>query len=270
MKGALDGRVALVTGAGSGIGRATAALLASEGASVLVVDVDGEAAEAAAKEIVASGCAAAGHQADVSDAVSVRGAFDAAEEVFGTVRALVNNAGIYPTSSVVEMEEREWRRVINVNLTGTFLCCKEAVGRMAGRGSESSIVNVASTAAAIARPGVAHYAASKAGLVQFTRVLALEVAPLGIRANALCPGLVETETVLGLVADGGREEHEAKIKRIPMSRTGDPEEVARAVLFLASDDASYITGAALFADGGYSAGQTMHEAVTTSPGRSIR
>jgi NAD(P)-dependent dehydrogenase (short-subunit alcohol dehydrogenase family) len=270
MSGALRGRTALVTGAGSGIGRATALLFASEGASLFVIDIDGEAAEGAAKEINASGWTAAWHHADVSDAVSVRRAFDAAEERLGTVDVLVNNAGIYPTSPVFEMDEREWRRVIDVNLSGPFLCCREAVRRLAAKEVEGSIVNVASTAATVARPGVAHYSASKAGLVQLTRVLALEVASLGIRVNALCPGLVETETVRAVIAEGGLAEHEEKLARIPMSRTADPEEVARAALFLASDNASYVTGTALFADGGYSAGQTLHEAMTTSPGRSTR
>lgn len=256
----LEGKVALVTGAARGIGRAIAECLAAAGARVVVADLDGAGARAVAAGLAGQGRQAVGLEVEVASAGSVAEAFDRAEAVFGPVTVLVNNAGIFPTSPVEAITEEEWDRVLAVNLKGPFLCTREAVRRLKGRGLAGAIISVASTAAKVARPFVAHYAASKAALVQFTKVVAIEGAPFGIRANAICPGLVETEGVMAaLCTPFMQREHRAKVTRIPLARPADVREIGRAAVFLASDAASYVTGHALYVDGGYSAGQTFGE-----------
>jgi len=179
-------------------------------------------------------------------------------EAFGGLDVLVNCAGIFPTSSALELPVEEWDRVLGLNLRAPFLLSQAAANWLVSEGRPGNVVNIASTAGSVARPGVAHYAASKAGLVMLTKVLAIEWAEHGIRVNAVAPGLVKTPGVeRALGTEESRREHGAKISKIPMSRTGEPREISSAVVFLASDSSSFVTGQTLFVDGGYSAGHTF-------------
>jgi NAD(P)-dependent dehydrogenase (short-subunit alcohol dehydrogenase family) len=183
---------------------------------------------------------------------------EAAVERFGSVNVLVNCAGIFPSTPALEISPNEWERVFSINLRAPFLCSQEIVRWAVSNGRVASIVNVASSAGVVARPGVAHYCASKAALIMLTKALAVEWAEHGIRVNAVAPGLVETPGVTELTStEQGREEHRRKIARIPLTRPGEPREIAEAVLYLTS--ASYVTGETLFVDGGYSAGRTFRD-----------
>jgi NAD(P)-dependent dehydrogenase (short-subunit alcohol dehydrogenase family) len=256
--GRLKGRVALITGAARGIGRATAELFAAEGARVVIADVDGEAADEAAEMIAASDGQAASVRADVTDASSVRAMVDFAIDRFGRLDVLVNNAGVLlpEDASVTDTDEAIWDRTVAVDLRGVFLCCKYGVPALLASGG-GSVINMASFVALMgaATPQVA-YTASKGGVLALTREIAVEFARRGIRANAICPGPVETALVAGFMpeADRGR-----RLAHIPMGRFGLPEEVARVALFLASDDSSYVTGAAILVDGGITAAYTTPE-----------
>jgi NAD(P)-dependent dehydrogenase (short-subunit alcohol dehydrogenase family) len=180
---------------------------------------------------------------------------DFAWRELGDVQILVNNAGLFPVTPLDQISFEEWEEVTGTNLDGPFLCSQLAARRMTAAGTPGRIVNISSTASHVARPGIAHYAASKAGLNMLTRVLALELAPAGITVNAVCAGVIETRSVLERAStEAGASEHASKLRRIPLGRLGLPEEVASAVLFLVSDEAAYITGACLFVDGGYSLG----------------
>jgi NAD(P)-dependent dehydrogenase (short-subunit alcohol dehydrogenase family) len=170
----------------------------------------------------------------------------------------VNCAGVFPSSPALELPSREWDLVLDLNLRAPFLLSQAFARYTVGAGRAGNIINVASAAGAIARPGVAHYCASKAALIMLTKVLAIEWAEHDIRVNAVAPGLIETPGVEELlVTEEGRREHEQKIAKIPQARTGRPREVAETVIFLASDAASFVTGHTLFVDGGYSAGHTF-------------
>lgn len=173
----------------------------------------------------------------------------------GELDGLVNCAGIYPVTSALELTAEEWDRVLAVNLRAPFLLTVAVARRMIAAGRTGSIVNISSTASVVARPGIAHYGASKAGLNQLTRILAVEFAPFGIRINAVLPGVISTETVKqSLASPAARAEMQAKEARIPMGRLGKPEEVAVLAAFLLSDAASYSTGGLFTADGGFSLG----------------
>jgi NAD(P)-dependent dehydrogenase (short-subunit alcohol dehydrogenase family) len=238
----LSGKIAVVTGATRGIGRACALALASEGADVLVSGRDAEAGARVCAEIAALGRRATFHAADLSQARAARGVVDAALAEFGTVDVLVNNAGIFERAPVLDLDEDGWDRVLNVNLKGAFFCAQAAARAMLGRGG--AIVNVASDAAwSGGLNPCAHYAASKAGLVSITRSLAKELAGYGIRVNALAPGMIDTDM-------GGDAGAALGGLQIPLGRYGTPDEVAAAVVFLASSDASYVTGAVLNMSGG--------------------
>jgi len=251
----LEGKHAVVTGGSRGIGQAIALRFAKEGARVLIVSKDEpELGPALAKlNAIKPGCI--GMVADVRSEADVCRMADKAAQEFGVVDILVNNAGLYPVTPLAKLSLTEWETVINTNLTGTFLCARTFSTAMVQNGTPGRIVNVSSTASVLARPGVAHYASSKAGVSMLTRVLAIELAPHGITVNAVCPGVIGTETVLAMSKRPElKAENAAKLKHIPLGRLGEPEEIASAVAFLVSSEAKYITGATLFVDGGFTLG----------------
>jgi len=238
----LSGKTVIVTGATRGIGRACAVALAREGADVLVSGRDVDAGARACAEIAALGRRTKFHAADLSQARAARGVVDAALAEFGKLDVLVNNAGMFERAPVLDLDEDSWDRVLNVNLKGAFFCAQAAARAMLERGG--AIVNVASDAAwSGGLNPCAHYAASKAGLVSITRSLAKELAGYGIRVNALAPGMIDT-------AMGGDAGAALGGLQIPLGRYGTPDEVAAAVVFLASCEASYVTGAVLNMSGG--------------------
>lgn len=246
----MSGRVALVTGAGRGIGRAIALRLAQAGAQVAVADLDADLALAVTDQIREAGGQAEAAPADVSAEADVKTLVRACVEKMSGLDVLVNNAGIFPACPVLEMETADFDRVLSVNLRGVFLCTREAASAMVEQGRGGVIVNVTSIDALHpSMVGLAHYDASKHGVWGFTKNAALELAPHGIRVNALAPGGVLTEGVEEMGA-GTDEAVAAFAARIPMARMGDPDDIARAALFLASDMSSYVTGSQLVVDGG--------------------
>ncbi len=239
----LEGKVAVVTGAGGGIGRGIAERFAREGARVVVNDVDGAAAAEVANAIDAVAIAA-----DVSSATDVDRLFDTAIAELGGVHVLVNNAGLIDVERhFLDADEAWWDRVLAVNLKGQFLCSLRAAKWMARNGG-GAIVNLSSGGARAAHRGMAAYDASKGGVEAMTRALALDLGPYGIRVNALAPGSVD---VRGFTAEEAAERGET----IPLGRVGTPEDMAGVALFLASDDARYVTGVAISVDGGLIAQQ---------------
>ena len=245
---ASKGQVVVVTGAGRGIGQAIARRFGGAGANVIVNDVDSSAAMATAAAINDAGGSAMAAAADVSAADEVASVFDAALSEFGTVDVLVNNAGLVsPTLHFLEADEAWWRRLIDVNLTGHFLCSHRAARIMAPAG-KGVIINMSSGGATRAHRAFTAYDASKGGIEALTRAMALDLGPYGIRVNALMPGSIDTE---------GMDEAARRLRgeNIPLGRVGDPDDMAGPALFLASDDASYITGHVLKVDGGMLAQQ---------------
>lgn len=246
----LKGKVALVTGSGRGIGRAIALRLADAGAAVAVSDMEAAAAESVAVEIRDGGGTALAVAADVSDEAGVKSMVRACIDELGGLDVVVNNAGIFPPCPVLGMETAMFDRVIAVNLRGVFLCTREAAAAMVDQGRGGTIVNVTSIDALHpAMVGLAHYDASKHGVWGFTKNVALELAPHGIRVNAVAPGGVLTPGVEEM-GGGSSDAVAAFSARIPEGRMGDPDDIARAVLFLASDLSTYVTGAQLVVDGG--------------------
>lgn len=233
-------RVALVTGAGSGIGRAVALRLAEEGYAVAVNDLKPDTAEGAASAIREAGGAAEAVPGDVSDPESVHAFFERAREVFGAPEVLVNNAGFLQQKPFVELTIEDFDRMISVHLRGTFLCIKEALPEMLSRG-RGVIVNIASQLGQIGGIELCHYSAAKAGIIGLTKALAREVSARGVRVNAVAPGPINTELVRGLSEEWRR----AKAAELPLGRFGEPEEVAETVAFLVSDRASLYVGQTL-------------------------
>ena len=257
--GRLDGKVSLITGAAGGMGRQAAGLFASEGARVVVSDVIEEAGEQAAEEIRAAGGQAAFVRADVSRAADAEAMVRFAVETFGGLHVLYNNAGVFlaDDGGTVETAEEVWDRVLAINLKGVWLGCKYGIPAMLDSGG-GSIINVASFVALMgaATPQIA-YTATKGGVLSMTREIAVEYARKGIRANALCPGPIETPLLAELLADPAARAR--RMVHIPLGRLGQAEEVARAALFLASDESSLMTGAALVVDGGITAAYVTPE-----------
>jgi NAD(P)-dependent dehydrogenase (short-subunit alcohol dehydrogenase family) len=250
----LKNKVALITGAGSGIGRATAILFAKEGAKVVVADIVKEAAEETVKLIKEAGGDAIFAIADVTKASDVQKMIETAMNYYGRLDILVNNAGVNIMAPISETSEELWDKIININLKGVFLGCKYAAPVMIKQGG-GVIINTASTFAFVGALNFSAYCASKGGVAAFTRALALELAPYKIRVNCICPGTIETPLVKQIWEKSGKPEEmrESRLKLHPIGRLGKPEDVANAALFLASDDSSFITGTALFVDGGYTA-----------------
>ena len=255
----LENKVALITGAGSGIGRETALLFAKEGARVVVVDVNDSAGEAVVGEVRSAGGEAVYFHADVSKAAEAEGMIRAAETSFGRLDVLFNNAGIsHPKDDdAVATEEEVWDLTMNINLKGVFLGCKYGIPalRRAGGGS---IINTASFVAVLgaATPQLA-YTASKGGVLAMTRELATIHARENIRVNALCPGPLRTELLMKYLDT--EEKRQRRLVHIPMGRFGEAREIAKAVLFLASDESSFTTGATFLVDGGITAAYVTPE-----------
>lgn len=243
MTGRLDGRVAVITGGASGIGRAMAELFHREGARVVVADISGEQ-ETVAKQL-GDGCLAV--HADVTSAADVEAMITAAQSTYGRVDVLCNNAGIEGDPHPVgEHPEEAWKHVVDVNLNGVFLGMRYGIPAMLATGG-GSVVNMASMAAMVAFPQRAAYTASKAGVVMLTKTAAVEYASAGVRVNAICPGVIRTPLNEKLPP----ELIDTVKAMTPMARIADPDEVARVALFLASDDSSFVTGESIVVDGGY-------------------
>src|SRR5579859_3501417 len=246
----LQEKVSLITGAGSGIGREAALIFAREGARVVVVDVNDAGGRQTVDAIGQAGGQAIYVHADVSRAAEVQAMIAAAEQTYGRLDVIFNNAGIFPAAdgSVVDTDEETWDLVMRVNLKGVFLGCKYAIPALLRAGG-GSIINVASFVALLgaATPQIA-YTASKGGVLSMTREIAVEFARRGIRANALCPGPVDTPLLAELLSDPVRRQR--RLVHIPMGRFARPQEIANAALFLASDESSYVTASTFLVDGG--------------------
>lgn len=246
----LQGKVALVTGGASGIGRATALRMAEEGARVLVADRDGDGAARVAETIRQAGGEARTQPCDVTLEAEVMAMVQAARDAWGRLDCAFNNAGVAPAEAqpLAEIPPEEWSRVLAVNLTGVFLCLRHQIPAMAAGGG-GAIVNTASIAGRIALPKAGAYVAAKHAVIGLTRSAALDHAGQGVRVNAICPGYVETP----LASRGIERRREAILARVPLRRIGTVEEIADAVVWLLSDRAGFVTGEALAADGGHTA-----------------
>jgi 3-oxoacyl-[acyl-carrier protein] reductase len=241
----LEGRVALVTGASQGIGRACAQALAREGATVAVAARNREKLDQLVGEIAATGDKAVAFVMDVADEEHVKSAIKSVLAQFGKIDILINNAGITRDQLVMRMKRADWDAVLNTNLTSAYLCIQQVIGSMLKQ-RWGRIVNITSVFGQIGQAGQANYAASKAGLIGLTMAMAREVASRNITCNAVAPGFIETSMTAAL----SEEFKQSAVKNIPLGRVGSPEEVASAVRFLASDEASYITGHVLNVNGG--------------------
>ncbi len=239
-------RVAIVTGAGQGLGAAIAARLADDGYGVVIAEYDRALASRTAEEISKEGCAALACQTDVADERSVASMVQSAVRTWGRIDALVNNAGIYPKSSIIKMSRQEWDRVLAVNLKGAFLCCKHVLPVMIAQRS-GRIVNIASGHAFRGGAGFSHYSASKAGIVALTKSLALEAAPSGILVNTLMPGV--SDTTMPRI-HSSEDEVLTKAAKIPLGRLAKPEEIAEMASYLLSGRNTFVTGQVVGVNGG--------------------
>ena len=245
----LKDKVALITGARQGMGKSHALVLAGQGAKVIVTNRTIEGCQEVVDEIVSKGGEAVCFGMDVTNKAEVDQVFDEVIKKYGRLDILVNNAGIYVPKSALEMTEEEWDKTIDVNLRGQFLCAQRAAKEMAKNkwGRIINISSVASGGVGIGFAGAAHYSASKGGIIGMTETLATEWAELGINVNAIAPGAIDTP----MVREPGKELGKEIMLRVPLKRIGKPEEVSAVVVFLASEEASYITGATFYVDGGW-------------------
>jgi NAD(P)-dependent dehydrogenase (short-subunit alcohol dehydrogenase family) len=246
----LRGRVAAITGGALGIGRATARLFAAEGALVVLGDVQVDAAEGVAEEIVQRGGRALAVGVDVGDAAQVQAFVERTVDEFGRLDVMFANAGIAHSAPFLEHAEAQWHRVLRVNLTGVFLCCQLAARQMVTQGGRGRIITTASINGFRGVENLVGYNVAKAGVIEMTKTMAVELAQHGITVNAIAPAQIDTRLTRGFSDDAKAR----RAERIPMGRFGDVDEVAKAALFLASDDASFVTGHTLAVDGGYLAG----------------
>jgi 3-oxoacyl-[acyl-carrier protein] reductase len=244
-------RTVFVTGAAGGIGLAVTRRFLADGLNVVLGDTDLARLETAIATLDAPEGSTKPVVLDVSDPDSTAAAMEAGKAEFGQLDALVNCAGGGSSIPFLQMRAADWDKIIDVNLKGTIIAC-QALASLTSSG-DRSIVNISSTSSVVARPGVAHYAAAKAGINQLTKVLAIELAAAGIRVNTVCPGVVATERGLEL-ARADPQEYGAKLANIPLGRLAEPEEIAEVVVFLSSPAASYVTGISINVDGGYSCG----------------
>ena len=247
-------RAAVVTGGASGIGREVAQALAGRGAAVAIADINRDGAETVAQALASAGARAKAIACDVSRPEQAEAMIAQAADAFGTVDILVHSAGVGVERSVLDTTPEDWRRIIDIDLSGTFYCCQAAARHMVERGY-GRIVTLASTAGVRGGTGRAAYGAAKGGVIALTKVMAVELAPYGITVNALAPGAIETELVAKMHSAETRTVYRAGI---PLDRYGTPEESAAAALFLASEEARYVTGHVLAVDGGFLAAGVMH------------
>jgi len=247
--GRLEGKVALITGAGAGLGRAIAICFAREGAHVFVTDRDGDSAQTVAGEIAEAGGNANALTADITELADVKTMLEAVQSAFGRLDILVNNAGISRRGDFKDLSDEDWSEVLDVNLQGVVRCTREALGLLKASG-KASVVNLASIMERRHIRQISPYSTTKAAVAALSRSLAVECAPMGIRVNYLCPGYVETALTARFLRNPAIRE--GLIAQTPLRRLAEPEEVAMAALFLASDESSYVTGEGLTVDGGMS------------------
>ncbi len=254
----LSGKGVVVTGGGQGIGQAIVFRLTEAGARIMIADVDMKAANKTVDKVSARGGEAKAIQADVSSGEDAKKVMQATVDAFGSLDILVNNAGIFPLVPVMEVTEEIWDRVLNINLKGAFLCSQAAAAIMGKDGQGGKIINLASIDGIRPNGRATHYNSSKGGMLMLTKALALELSPMGIHVNSVAPGGIITpgtaEVGKKLIEDTGKDPIEAMgnwVDRVPLQRMGEPDDIAKVVLFLASGAADYITGENIVADGGY-------------------
>jgi meso-butanediol dehydrogenase/(S,S)-butanediol dehydrogenase/diacetyl reductase len=267
MAGKLEGRVAIVTGGGSGIGAATARRFGREGAAVVIADLSGKRADKVAAEIIAAGGKARQIKMDASDAEGMQAAIKLAADSFGRLDVMFNNAGAAEVATLEETSIESWNRVLAVTLTSTFLGIKYSLPIMRKQGG-GAIVNTASISGTRGDYGMSSYNAAKAGVINLTRAAAMENARYKIRVNCVCPGAINTRAPEILMGDRADEFRRIQGEAAPLGRIGEPDEIANTVLFLASDEASFITGEAIVVDGGMTAQTGLIDLATIRRGRS--